>query len=46
MSYVDTIIAAALPAPLRANFGDDATYTPPAGAAVSTWIILTKAAIW
>ncbi len=42
MSYVDTLIATALPAPLRANFGDDATYTPPAGGAVSTWIMLNQ----
>lgn len=42
MSYVDTVIVAALPVPLRANFGDDAIYTPPApDAPVNTWIILS-----
>ena len=38
MSAVATLLAAALPAPLRANFGDDAVYAPPApDAPVHTW---------
>lgn len=41
MSAVDDLLAAALPAPLRANFGDDAIYTPPApDDPVSTWVML------
>ena len=40
MSAIDTLIAAALPGPLRANFGDDVIYTPPApDAPISTWAL-------
>lgn len=41
MSLIDDVLAAALPDPLKSNFGDSATYTPVGGSPASVTVLLS-----